>query len=464
MKQSFKLHLFIRLFVITLLIIGTNRMIAQHFLTKQLRDSLHQEMGQALISCVGDFERRPQFLSCYSALRKGDVRASVSDFYLLCAQPSGAAGPSAIAACPRGIPANFWSNTTQTIHDQIDASRGVVDGEDWFAVRFTGQPNGPEVWMRQNEVDLLVEQMWEFRDRNLYLVLPWILVLLGLMTFYMAHVLMRPIVLIEANLSKVNASNLGSPILLKAPYREFVKLVRVFEDLQERLNDSFIKARRFASDASHELRTPLTILRGHAEQLIHDLPTGSEAQVQMRLMGDEVERLIDITEKLLLLSRADSNSLFSKLSEVNLSALLTGLVEDNVTFQSNLKLTHDIAPDVIWTCDKTLAHQLVQNLYSNAVKYNLPQGWIHVSLASADGYFELTMTNPTHEVPLDLVERAFERFYRGEASHTRNIDGLGLGLSICLEIAKLHQGTLTMRIENDKTVTMTLRAPLTRTV
>ena len=78
----------------------------------------------------------------------------------------------------------------------------------------------------------------------------------------------------------------------------------------------------------------------------------------------------------------------------------------------------------------------------------------------ANGVFSLSVENPISDVPADLSERAFDRFYRGDASHTRHVDGLGLGLSICLEIAKLHKATLSLVVTDQKTVIATLSAPL----
>jgi signal transduction histidine kinase len=123
-------------------------------------------------------------------------------------------------------------------------------------------------------------------------------------------------------------------------------------------------------------------------------------------------------------------------------------------------ITSTIDPDILWSCDQTLAKLLIHNLLENAQKYNLAKGWIHVSLSREAGHFRLSIENPSPNIPSDLVAHAFDRFYRGDASHTRQIDGLGLGLSICLEIAKIHYGTLVLSVTEKNTVLLTLTAPL----
>jgi signal transduction histidine kinase len=125
-----------------------------------------------------------------------------------------------------------------------------------------------------------------------------------------------------------------------------------------------------------------------------------------------------------------------------------------------LKIKSDIEPNVMWRCDKTLVRQLVNNLYTNAVNYNHKEGWIHITLKQQEGQLLMAFENTASELSEDLCERAFERFYRGDSSHTRQVDGLGLGLSICLEIARLHRGQLSLTLTEQRTVRVSLVAPL----
>jgi signal transduction histidine kinase len=241
-----------------------------------------------------------------------------------------------------------------------------------------------------------------------------------------------------------------------APYKEFLNIVDSFEKLRLKLIQSFDKARRFASDASHELRTPLTILRGNAEAIIKDLPIGSDEQIRMQMVINEIDRLVTITQKLLWLSRADANKLQPVFQEVNLSDVMGQWVLDAQTFNPKLKLTSNIQPKVIWNCDADLIHQLIGNLYDNAVKYNVANGWIHFRLQQDASGFYLSIENPSSPLPVDFETKAFDRFYRADDARSRSIDGLGLGLSLCQEIAVVHEARLQVKASSDGIVIFTL--------
>jgi signal transduction histidine kinase len=272
---------------------------------------------------------------------------------------------------------------------------------------------------------------------------------------------MHPVESLQAEMAMLSMGKLKKNHLIQAYYREFQGFVTVYDDLVDRLNASFIKVQRFSADAAHELRTPLTILRGKAERLKASHPDGSDPQIEASKMAEEIERLIDLSEKLLLLSRADAKAIGHDMGDFDLSTFVQQLAEDSLSYHPQIKVTENIEPALIWHCDPSLARQLVHNLYTNAVKYNLPQGWIQFNLHRDGHYLELSLENPTTSIPEDLSLKAFDRFYRGDAARSRHIDGLGLGLSICQEIALVHQGTLSLEVTPQQTVNARLRAPLT---
>lgn len=453
MFRSYKFRIFMLMLFATSGIIFSNRMIGQFFLTKQLQDAIHLDMGRALEVCSQKSTDRQSFLTCFKMTDQGSVISNASDFYVLC-QPSA-------STCP----GSFGPDVPNFQMKEADAAmhywRGRFHDEEWMAVRRAGQVNGLQVWIKSSDADIIRQKLWALRDQNLWRVAPSVILFLMILTWVAVKIIMRPIKTLEQSIANLNANNLGQEIELKSPYREFESLVNVYKSLLSRLNESFTNARRFASDASHELRTPLTILRGNTEQLIAELPVGSDLQVRMRDIGDEVERLIDITEKLLLLSRADANSLGQTFTDVDLSQLLTQFIKPDDEEELPLfTLNQQIEPGLFWHCDQTLVVQLIHNLFENAQKYNMARGWIRVQLVRKQDQFQLTVENPSLHIPPELADHAFDRFYRGDSSHGRQIDGLGLGLSICAEIARIHQGRLTLQITEKKTVLLTLSAPL----
>lgn len=459
--KSFKLHLFIRLVITTFLVIWSNRLVAQYFLTDQLDQIVKDQMSLTLTNCADQAADRELFNRCAKKMHAVDLSLYLIDQYVVCGEVPAPSRIDARQVCAESKDRNtVWLPYDYAGPQRMELASVEVNAQTWQVLRFKDNETQPKIALLNSEFKRLLDQMWELRDRNLWRVLPSILVLLGLLAYYMTFVFMRPLNEVEASMSKLSSSNLGTLETVRVPFLEFRKFVQVFDDLRARLSDSFAKARRFSGDASHELRTPLTILRGNVERMIIDLPKGSDAQVRMRMMGDEVERLIDITEKLLQLSRADASSLLQDLKLLDVSAVVLELSEELNSFQTKVNIHCDIEPHILWHCDPTLVRQLIDNLLGNALKYNVSGGWIRVKLSQSDNDLVLVVENPSNHIPKDLSERWSDRFYRGDASHTRNIDGLGLGLSLCKEIALVHHGVLSLVVTDSNTVLVTLSAPL----
>ncbi len=100
MKKSFKVRIFWHVIFTTAIVIGANRLTAQHFLTDQLQTRIHQEMGIALDTCEAHFQHPDAFLSCFKALEKGSLFSNISDFYLLCDRVNNASSANAFPSCP----------------------------------------------------------------------------------------------------------------------------------------------------------------------------------------------------------------------------------------------------------------------------------------------------------------------------------------------------------------------------
>ena len=355
---------------------------------------------------------------------------------------------------------DWKSLRVEGVKSQIMSGNFSLLGLDWMVIQLTPtQKDSPVSWIAapQSAVDDYVGLIWDIRDKVLVAVLPIFFLTVIVTTLVITRTVINPLEKLKHSLFQLETKDLDKPLHAQSRFNEFKDFVDVFNLLRERLRASFFQAGRFSADASHELRTPLTILRGYAERAIADCEEGSRQQIRLSQMSDEIDRLISITDKLLLLSKADAGSLTLSAAQVNISDMLGELVMDADMFQDRLKVTSSIQKSMFWYCDAQLIQQLLHNLYTNAVNYNVEHGWIHFEARMDHEKLVLVFSNPTPKMSHDLVERAFERFYRGIDSHTRLIDGHGLGLSLCKEIARIHYADLEMVEDAHNVVKVTLK-------
>uniref|UniRef100_A0A8J6ZTL3 histidine kinase n=1 Tax=Desmonostoc muscorum LEGE 12446 TaxID=1828758 RepID=A0A8J6ZTL3_DESMC len=281
--------------------------------------------------------------------------------------------------------------------------------------------------------------------RNIFLVsIPGALLLVAVGAWVVAGSALRPIHQLTGVIQQVTVKGLDQRIPIGTTDVEFVELIRVFNQMLERLERSFTQASRFSADAAHELKTPLTILQGELERTLQQVDPGSEVQQRLSNLLDEVRRLSGIMRKLLLLSLADAGQMSLYLVEVDMSELLMEMLEDVELLAPHLSVQSDIPDGLKVQSDRDLLIQVLQNLLSNAIKYNLPNGWIEIHAHQTQTTLHVTITNASKDIPSSDRSWLFDRFYRGDRARTRKVEGTGLGLSLAREIVRAHGGDLTL--------------------
>lgn len=281
--------------------------------------------------------------------------------------------------------------------------------------------------------------------RNAYFIsIPLLLVLIAIGAWILSESALKPIREVTATLRLVTARGLDQRIPTHGSDREFVELLQVFNQMMERLERSFTQASRFSADAAHELKTPLSILQGELERTLHAAEPGSPLQQRLSNLLDEVRHLGAIVRKLLLLSLADAGQMPLLTTPVDLSELLVDLVNDIDMLSPDLKVQVQIEPALTVQADQALLIQVLQNLISNATKYNLPQGWVRIEAGRRQRMVYVKIANSSRNIPASERSRIFDRFHRGDPARTQHIEGLGLGLSLSREIAYAHRGNLTL--------------------
>ena len=273
---------------------------------------------------------------------------------------------------------------------------------------------------------------------------------------------LRPIALITRTAAGMTASGLNRRIPDESTDADLAKLVMVINAMLDRLEKSFHQAARFSADAAHELQTPLTVLQGELERGIQQAKTNSDEQQNLANLLEEVQRLKAITQKLLLLARADTGQLPLCKEDVNLSNLLEAAVEDVKTIAPDMQVECEIPRDVYARADAQLLTQAIHNMTSNAVKYNYEFGWVRFVLQTDDQVSRFTLSNTGVPIPEDDRERIFDRFYRVDKARSRQIAGAGLGLSLAREIARAHGGDLVLEDTGADLTSFTLILPIWR--
>jgi two-component system, OmpR family, heavy metal sensor histidine kinase CusS len=189
----------------------------------------------------------------------------------------------------------------------------------------------------------------------------------------------------------------------------------------DRLEASFHQATRFSADASHELKTPLAVMQGVGERAAIS-PSGSPEQQVFANLLEETQRLKTITRSLLLLAQADAGQLPLTLESVNLSVALEWLTEDieALAAESRLEVRFNAEPNLWVRADWPLyCDRLMLNLLHNALRYNVPAGWVEVILASRNGQVTLEVSNGGPGIQASDQSRVFDRFFRVDASRCR---------------------------------------------
>jgi signal transduction histidine kinase len=288
-------------------------------------------------------------------------------------------------------------------------------------------------------------------------------VLLGLLGgWWLVRRALAPVADLTQAVEKIHDRNLSGQLPRSGNGDELDRLTEVFNAMTARLDGSFQHIREFTLHASHELKTPLTILRGELETALHDESANAAQKEKLASQIDEIERLAKIVDGLTLLTKADAGQIELKCEPVRLDELVRECVADaNILAPpQGVEVRLDSCDETTVAGDRHRLRQLLLNLADNAVKYNQPGGRIRFSLRREGPFAALQIANTGAGLAADLQGRVFERFFRGDASRDRAIEGCGLGLSIAQWIVKAHRGQIQFASQPNEWTTVSVRLPL----
>ncbi len=273
---------------------------------------------------------------------------------------------------------------------------------------------------------------------------PFILLVSVVGGLLLSKISLRTIDAITRRADEISVTNLSLRIPEVNSKDEVGHLTRTLNKMIERLDNSFSQIKKFTSDVSHELRTPLTILQGELEVALRKKKTPEEYEMVLVSALEEVARLTNVVETLLDLSRAERGQIKMNIKVGDLSKLVAGIVEDAeiLAETKGVSLHSNIDENVVLPFDGDRMHQAILNVIDNAIKYTPKGGSIYVELAKKAKTAEIIIRDTGIGIEEEELKHIFDRMYRVDKARSKNVSGIGLGLSIVKWIISGHNGKI----------------------
>ena len=313
----------------------------------------------------------------------------------------------------------------------------------------------------------------------LVITVPLALMVATLGGQFLAHKALKPVDNITQTARMITSQNLNQRITPPKVKDEISRLIETFNGMISRLDQSFRQIKQFSSDASHELKTPLTILKGEVEVMLRKERTLQEYQQTLKSNLEEINRMSQIVEDLLLLSKGDTGEIKLNKEDINLTDILGEVVAQMDILAKSKRLYLSASnhhQDIYIVGDALRIRELFMNLIENGIKYTEEGGSIHITLQKeylpqvrsqsdwADNeknrFVKIVVADTGIGIAKGDQEKVFNRFFRVDKARSREQGGSGLGLSICKWIVEAHQGEIQVESELGKGSSFIVRLPL----
>ena len=286
-----------------------------------------------------------------------------------------------------------------------------------------------------------------------------ILLILYFIMSFVASKAIAPIHQLIDSASQINYTNINARLPLPENQDEIYQLATTINQLLNRLENSFYQQKQFTSDASHEMQTPLAAIKGIIEVLLRKPRTAEQYELKMKEVLNQTNRLTQLYDQLLQLARLDSNIFKTNKKQVVLHASIENSINNHkLIINKNKIIIHITIPDdVIVFADTLLLEMILDNLISNAIKYNKIGGNIYISWDKSDRL--LSIKDEGVGIEADKLHLIFNRFYRIDDSRNSQIPGNGIGLSIVKRICEVQNIILSVDSKENQGTTFQLQFP-----
>lgn len=308
--------------------------------------------------------------------------------------------------------------------------------------------------------DAARELIGGYRD-TLLLVLGVGLALCGFAGYWLARAGLKPLRQIAATTERITSVNLAERIRIDGLPSEVSTLAQRFNNMLERLEDSFERLSRFSADIAHELRTPVNNLRVGMEVALGRGRSVDEYRETLGSCLEECSRLSRIIDSMLFIARSEDPRTQIKREPVDVSRELQRMRDyfELPASEAGVELSISCASNVHGDLDRLLFQRAIGNLVGNAIRYTPRGGRVAVSAARDNGDIRVEVSDTGCGIAPEDLPHIFDRFYRADPARTTAPGNAGLGLAIVKSIVALHGGTITARSQPGQGTSMSIRMP-----
>ena len=323
-----------------------------------------------------------------------------------------------------------------------------------------------------NVVGLSLQDVDATMDRLRWVLIAAIAIvigILGVVGFWVLRLGVRPLKRMTRTAGAIAAGDLSQRVPAEAEGTEARELGDALNGMLTTIEVAFAeraaseaRLRRFVADASHELRTPVTTIRGYAELYRHGgLSEPADLDQAMRRTEQESVRMASLVDDLLLLARLDEGRALAR-EPVDLGVLAIDAAADARAVAPDRVITAEVAADVTVEGDEDRLRQVVGNLVGNALVHTPAGTPVAVRVHNGSGQAVVEVHDDGPGMIPDVVDRAFERFSRADASRSRHAGGAGLGLAIVRAIVVAHDGAVVLESAPGAGTTVRVELPRLR--
>ncbi len=291
-------------------------------------------------------------------------------------------------------------------------------------------------------------------------------IILGMITvsfaIFFSGVLTKPLTRVVNSIDRITEGYMNESVQIKG-YIEIEKISDSFNHMISRMQKLENSRQEFVSNVSHELKTPITSIKVLADSLLMQEDTPVDLYREFLVdITDEIERENKIINDLLSLVKLDKTAGDMNITPININELLELILKrlTPIAKRQNIEMIYESFRPVIAEVDEVKISLAISNLIENAIKYNVEDGWVRVSLNADHKYFFIKVSDSGIGIPQEAQDFIFERFYRVDKARSRETGGTGLGLAITKNVIQMHRGAIKVYSKEGEGTTFNVRIPL----